>query len=158
MHKFADSTGDEWTLALNLGAAMHIKDCCDVDLLAPEQGTPPTMTRLATDQALLGRVIVALLTSQIEAKAITAEDMYARMDGATILRANDAFWGELADFTLCRGLTHAAKALAKQAELISAGVAAAGLRIDSINVSQVVEQVMSGDLPELSELTPGPSL
>ena len=157
MHKFPDSTGDEWSLALTLGAAMRIADVCKVDLLAPEQGDPPTMTRLASDQALLGTVIAELLSAQFETRGIKAEDMYARMDGAVILAANEAFWAELTDFTRCRGLTHAAKALAKQADLIKAASEAAGRRIDSIDVSKVVAKAMSGESPASPESTPAPS-
>ena len=44
MKTFTDAAGRTWTIALNLGTAMAVKDKLGVDLLQPEDGDPPVLT------------------------------------------------------------------------------------------------------------------
>ncbi len=147
MKTFNDAAGRTWTLALTLGTAMHVKAKLEVDLLQIEIGDPPLLTRLGTDEMLLGEVLCALLEPQFEAHKVTAEDVRNAFDGRTLLAAQKAFYEELIDFFQSRGRMDRAKAVAKQMKLIEAAITAIEKRIDGINVETTIAGVMSGALP-----------
>lgn len=144
MKTFTDAAGRTWTIALNLGTAMMVKDKLGVDLLQPEVGEPPLLTRLGTDEMLLGEVLCALLENQFVAHKVTAEDVRAAFDGRTLLAAQQAFYEELIDFFHCRGRADRAKAVAKQMALIHAAVQAVEVRIDQIDPAKAIHAAMSG--------------
>lgn len=145
MHSFRDVADREWRLSLTLGSAKAVKDALGVDLLQPEQGDPPLLTRLGTDELLLAEVLCAMLTRQFEAAGITAEDVLISFDGRTILDAQTAFYGELMDFFRSRGRTERARAVAKQAEMIAAAVTAVEARIEALDVNATIDGLLSGD-------------
>lgn len=151
MKTFSDAAGRTWTLALTLGTAMHVKAKLDIDLLQIEAGDasggPPLLTRLGTDEMLLGEVLCALLDPQFEAHKVTAEEVRNAFDGRTLLAAQKAFYEELIDFFQSRGRTDRAKAVAKQMSLIQAAITAIETRIDGINVEQTIDGLMSGASP-----------
>lgn len=161
MKTFNDAAGRTWTLALNLGTAMAVKAKLDIDLLQPEQGEPPLLTRLGTDEMLLGEVLCAMLESQFEKQKVTDADVRNAFDGQTLLAAQKAFYEELIDFFRSCGRSDRAKAAAKQMQMIDAAVAAIETRIDAIDVDQTIAQalpgvrgVMSGESPEASDSVP----
>ena len=162
MKTFTDSTGRTWTIALNLGTAMAVRDKLGVDLMQPEAGDSdsgePLLTRLGTDEMLLGEVLCALLENQFEAHKVTAEDVRAAFDGQTLLAAQKAFYEELIDFFRCRGRMDRAKAVAKQMALIDAAVKAIEARIDQIDPMSVIHTAMSGASPDHSALAPTNSM
>ncbi len=155
MKTFCDRSGRAWTISLTLGTAMTVKERLGVDLLQPESGDPPLLTRLGTDEMLLGEVLCTMLHSQFEAHGVTAEDVRNGFDGQTLLAAQRAFYEELIDFFHSRGRTDRAKAVAKQVKMIDAAVTAVETRIDAIDVERTILGAMSGDSPEVSESTPG---
>jgi len=154
MQIFKDNANRDWTISLNIGTAMMVKDRLGIDLLQPETGDPPLLTRLGTDEMLLAQVIAALLESQFEFHKVDAHQIYQCFDGQTFARAHEAFYKELIDFFQSRGRHDRAKAVEKQKNMILAGVKAAESNIEKINVDQVIENamsgVMSGVLPEAS--------
>jgi hypothetical protein len=147
MRTFQDAAGRNWTIALNLGAAMAVKAKMGVDLLQPEAGDPPLLTRLGTDEMLLGEVLCALLEGQFEAHKVSVEDVRSGFDGGTLLRAQQAFYEELVDFFRQRGRTDRARAVEAQARMIAAAVVAAEAKIAAIDVDQAIRGAMSGSLP-----------
>lgn len=153
MKSFKDSTGREWVLTLTLGSAMKVKSKLDIDLLQPEEGDPPLLTRLGTDEMLLAEVICALLENQFEKHGVTEDDVREAFDGQTILAAQKAFYGELVDFFQKRGRTDRAKAVAKQTMLIDMAVAQAGQQIDAVDIESLMRGAMSGDSQAQSEST-----
>jgi len=160
MKTFTDTAGRTWTISLNLGTALAVKDKLGVDLLQPEAGyprpeAPPLLTRLGTDELLLGEVLCALLGEQFEAHKVTAEDVRASFDGATLLAAQKAFYEELVDFFRQRGRADRARAVETQARMIEAAVKAVETRIARIDVDETIRGAMSGSSPEPSESTPG---
>ena len=155
MKTFTDAAGRTWTIALNLGTAMQVKDRLGVDLLTPEDGDPPLLTRLGTDELLLGEVLCALLEGQFETHNVTPEDVRAAFDGAALLAAQTAFYEELIDFFRSRGRADRAKAVAKQEKLIDAAVTAIEARIERIDVDEAIRGAMSGASPARSASTPG---
>lgn len=166
MKTFTDAAGRTWTIALNLGTAMTVKARLDIDLLQPEAGDPPLLTRLGTDEMLLGEVLCTLLESQFEAHKVTDVDVRAAFDGNTLLAAQKAFYEEMIDFFRSRGRNDRAKAVAKQMALIDAAINAIETRIDGIDPRKLVDQAMtipgtsgdgamSGASPEASASIPG---
>ncbi len=98
MRAFTDAAGRTWTIALNLGTALAVKDSLGVDLLQPEmpytgnlpaeasaKEAPPLLTRLGTDELLLGEVLCAMLAEQFEAHKVTTDDVRAGLDSANEL-------------------------------------------------------------------------
>jgi len=155
MKTFTDTAGRTWTLSLTLGTAMAVKAKLDVDLLQPEAGDPPLLTRLGTDEMLLGEVLCAMLEKQFESHQVTDDDVRAAFDGQTLLAAQKAFYEELIDFFRSRGRNDRAKAVAKQMAMIDAAVTAIETRIDGIDVDETIAGAISGESPEVSESIPG---
>ena len=156
MKTFTDVAGRTWTLALTLGSAMKVKAKLDIDLLQPEAGDPPLLTRLGTDELLLGEVLCALLEGQFEARRVTGDDVRAAFDGRTLLAAQEAFYGELEDFFRMRGRGDRALAVAKQKALIAAAIKAAETRIGALDIGEAIRGATSGASPEASGPIPGP--
>ena len=161
MKTFTDAAGRTWTLALTLGTAMKVKAKLDIDLLQPEAGDPPLLTRLGTDEMLLGEVLCAMLEGQFDAHKVTDEDVRSGFDGQTLLAAQKAFYEELVAFFRSRGRNGRAKAVAKQTALIEAALAAVETRIDALDIDATIRGAMttgetSGASPGRSESIPGP--
>lgn len=155
MREFRDCAGRKWNLSLTLGSAMRLKEKMGIDLLQPEQGDPPLLTRLGTDELLLGEVLCSLLEQQFDDLKVTVEQVRDSFDGETLMQAQKAFYEELSDFFQHRGRPDRAKAVAAQAKVIQAAVAAMEVRIDAIDVDKAIAGLMSGELPEASGSTPG---
>ena len=165
MKTFTDAAGRTWTLTLTLGTAMKVKAKLDIDLLQPEAGDPPLLTRLGTDEMLLGEVLCAMLEGQFEAHKVTDDDVRSSFDGQTLLAAQKAFYEELIAFFRSRGRSDRAKAVAKQMALIEAAVAAVETRIDALDIDATIRGAItqpatpgatSGASPEASASIPGP--
>jgi len=158
MKTFTDAGGRTWTITLTLGTAMHVKAKLGIDLLQPEAGDesggPPLLTRLGTDEMLLGEVLCAMLETQFEKHNVTAEDVQASFDGQTLLAAQKAFYEEMIDFFRSRGRNDRAKAVAKQMAMIDAAIEAIETRIDGIDIDKTIAGVMSGESPEASDSAP----
>ncbi|MDR3234432.1 MAG: hypothetical protein LBT46_12355 [Planctomycetaceae bacterium] len=144
MQIFKDNANRDWTISLNIGTAMMVKDRLGIDLLQPETGDPPLLTRLGTDEMLLAQVIAALLESQFEFHKVDAHQIYQCFDGQTFARAHEAFYKELIDFFQSRGRHDRSKAVEKQRNMILAGVKAAETKIENINIGEVIETAMNG--------------
>lgn len=156
MKTFTDAAGRTWTVALNLESAMRVRDLLGIDLLTPEVGNPPVITRIGTDEILLGQVLLALLQPQFEAHKVTEADVRTGFDGRTILDAQTAFYAELVDFFQSRGRTDRAKAVALQAKVIGMAISAIGTKIDEMSPQTLIDGALSGSLPAQSESTPDP--
>ncbi len=151
MKTFTDAANRTWSLTLNLGTAMAVKDKLGIDLLQPESGDPPLLTRLGTDEMLLGEVLCAMLGGQFETYKVTDADVRNSFDGKTLLAAQKAFYEELIDFFRSRGRNDRAKAVAKQMAMIDAAVTAIETKLDQISVDQMIAGAMSGASPDHSE-------
>ena len=161
MKTFTDAAGRTWTISLTLGTAMRVKDTIGVDLLQPEAGDPPLLTRLGTDEMLLGEVICALLAGQFETHGVTEQQVRDAFDGNTLLAAQKAFYEELVDFFRGRGRADRAKAVAAQARVIDAAVKAVEAKLDALDIDKAIAAAMtrgemSGSSSEPSASIPGP--
>jgi hypothetical protein len=157
MKTFTDAAGRTWTIALNLGTAMAVKDKLGVDLLQPEGGDPPLLTRLGTDELLLGEVLCALLGEQFDAHKVSDADVRNSFDGGTLLLAQQAFYEELIDFFRKRGRADRARAVETQMKLIEKAVKAIETRIKGFDLDQAIHGAMSGSSPDASASVPANS-
>ena len=157
MKTFTDAANRTWSLTLNLGTAMAVKDKLSIDLLQPEAGDPPLLTRLGTDEMLLGEVLCAMLGGQFETHKVTDADVRNSFDGQTLLAAQKAFYEELIDFFRSRGRNDRAKAVAKQMAMIDAAVTAIETKLDQISVEETIAGAMSGASRDPSDSDPGGS-
>lgn len=148
MKSFNDAAGRTWTIALNLGTALQVKSKLGIDLLQPESGEPPLLTRLGTDELLLGEVLCALLESQFQTHNVSDADVRRSFDGETLLSAQKAFYEELVDFFQQRGRPDRAKAVAAQAHLIEKATAAIQDKISAMDLDALIDGALSGSLPE----------
>jgi len=148
MKTFTDKSGRIWEIAITLGAAKRLRDKLDIDLLQPEQGDPPLLTRLGTDEILLGEVLCELLSGQFDAHGVGADDIMDAFDGATLLAAQDAFYEDLVDFFRGRGRTDRSRAVETQAEIIRLAIAKAEMKIEQIDMTTLIDGAMSGSLPD----------
>ena len=156
MKTFNDAAGRTWTIALNLGTAMAVKSKLGIDLLRPEDGDPPLLTQLGTDEMLLGEVLCALLESQFEKHNVTDADVRMSFDGTTLLAAQKAFYEELVDFFRSRGRSDRAKAVAAQSRLIDKATAAIEGKIDAMDLDTLIDGALSGRSPDTLASTPVP--
>ena len=159
MKTFTDIAGRTWTISLDLGTAMAVKDALGIDLIQPEAGYPgpegtPLLTRLGTDELLLGEVLCALLASQFEAHRVTDADVRASFDGQTLLAAQTAFYEELVDFFRQRGRADRARAVETQATMIDKAVKAIETRIEGIDVDKIINETMSNETVGMSRRSP----
>ena len=142
MQTFKDSNNRVWSITLTIGTAMKIKEKLGIDLLQPEIGDPPLITRLGTDELLLAEVLAALLEDQFAAHKFDSQQVYECFDGPTFARAHEAFYKELIDFFHQRGRDDRARAVEKQKAMIEAGVQAAIAKINEIDVDAVLEEAL----------------
>ncbi|MDD4061990.1 MAG: hypothetical protein PHW08_14990 [Kiritimatiellae bacterium] len=142
MKTFTDTAGRSWSISLSLGSAMSVKDRLDVDLLQPEVGNPPLLTRLGTDELFLGEVLCVLLEDQFEKHELSESDVKKAFDGKTLLAAQDAFYAELIVFFQNRGRTDRSTAAAKQHITIQKATLAATKKIDEIDLDKLIDKTL----------------
>ena len=153
MKTFNDAAGRTWTVSINIGTVMRVKDELDLDLLQPESGETPVLTRLGTDEILLARTIATILEKQFETHEVDEGDIYTAFDGETLLAAQTAFYEELIVFFQKSGRTERATAVRKQQALIAAGVRVAEEEINALDVEETIRGAFSGELPVPSAST-----
>lgn len=122
---------------------MRVKSKLDIDLIDIEQGNPPLIQRLGTDDLLIAQILEALLEKQIND---TDENLYDLFDGETLIKAQTAFYEELSDFFRKSGKTHKAGMIGKMVELMQAAIAEATEKVEAAGFGE-----KSGDLLDKSE-------
>lgn len=98
MRTFADSAGRTWTVNLTVDAVRRVESARRLDLCQLHAGEPPLLLRLEQDAVLLFGVVWELIRPQADGLGVKEDQFYASIDAASIGRAADAFWSELADF------------------------------------------------------------
>jgi hypothetical protein len=157
MHIFRDSEGREWPLTLTISSAKRVRDLVGADLLQPEAGDPPLLTRLGTDVVLLCDLVFALVKPQADERGISDEQFGQALGGAAVLAAQSALYEELSDFFREAGRPELTKAVAAQRNLIKRAIARIEKRLDNLDPDKVLDQTLgnpSGNSPGSSESTP----
>ncbi len=143
MKTFKDCEGANWDICLNLGTVKKIKDKLGINLLEIEQGEPPLLTRLGTDELFLAEIILCCIETQIEKRKLSEQDVLSRFDGQTIGKAQSCFYEELIDFFQQKNQPHKMKMVQKQLALIELAIKAAISKIDEINIEEISGQMYS---------------
>jgi hypothetical protein len=159
MKTFTDTAGRAWTIALSIDAVKRVKHLLHVDLLTPETGDPPVLTRLGTDIILLCDVIFVLVKPQADAAGVTDEEFGAALGGEAIMAAQTAFYEELILFFQGLGRSDLAKAVDTQRRIIDLAISGVEMRLGNIDAEDAVEKILGKsftNLPESAVSTPGP--
>ena len=140
MKLFTDATNQQWEIALTIGSAKRVKSLLGIDLLQPESGDPPLLTRLGSDEMLLCDIIYCLVKPQADATAVSDEQFGELLGGETILAAQTALYEELIDFFQQRGRTDRSRAVAAQKQMIELAIQNADQQIAQIDLNAVLSQ------------------
>ena len=156
MRSFKDINGKDWEIAHTVTSAKRVRDLLGLDLLQPEAGEPPNITRLGTDEILLCDVIYVLCKNQADERGISDEDFGKGLGGAAILAAQTALYEELIDFFRLRGRQDRAAAVQKQQAFLSSLIETATRQVEALDLDTALKQVRFGEtstrLPEPSVL------
>jgi len=134
---------------LDIATVKRVRDYLDVDLLEPENGKPPLLTKLGTDVILLCDVIYCIVKPQADEAGITDEQFGAVLDGDAILNAQKAFYEELIDFFRRCGRTDQATAIQKLMQVMQESIEKAEKAIQEIDLDSLEASGNSAtNLPE----------
>jgi len=159
MKTFTDNAGRTWTISLTIDAAKRVRDLLKIDLLQPEEGDPPLLTRIGTDEILLCDVIYCLIKPQADQQNISDEQFGQALGGDAILSAQTAFYEELIDFFRKRGRVDRAQAVAAQKKVIDLAILKVETTLSALDLEAVIEKTFgesSGNSPVSPELIRGP--
>ena len=145
MKIFTDATNRQWEIALTIGSAKRVKSLLGIDLLQPESGDPPLLTRLGTDEVLLCDIIYCLVKPQADVVGVSDEQFGELLGGDVILAAQTALYEELIDFFQQRGRTDRSRAVAAQKQMIELAIQNADQQIAKIDLNAALSQT-SGSL------------
>ena len=134
---FTDTRGNEYSLAITIGAAIDVHNQVGVNILDvssteyPETDPSPLpiSTRLFVDDMFLARVVFAMLDGATNLSFI---DFCDGLDGKSMKRMSDAFFEAYEYFFEERGATAAVKSLRMQREQWKKITAEELTRLDSI--------------------------
>ncbi len=141
MKTFTDNAGRVWTLSLTIDCAKRVRDLLDINLLEPEAGEPPLLTRLGTDEILLCDVLFAMVKPQADSLNITSEQFCQALGATAVLAAQNAFYDELVDFFQNRGRTDRANGVLTQQKMINLAIAQVTGRITSIDLNRKIQEI-----------------
>lgn len=141
MKTFKDNNGRQWQLELTFDSAKRVRDLLDVNLLAPEQGQPPLLTKLGTDEILLCDVIYVLVKPQADEAGISDVQFGQALGGDAICNAVNAFYDELMDFFRKRGRLDRAQAVATQKQMIDLAVSRTTETLQNLDLAREVESI-----------------
>jgi len=142
MKEFRDSAGRTWPVQLTVGSAKRVRDLLGVDLLAPEQGEPPLLTRLGTDEMLICDVLYCLVKPQADAKGVSDEQFGESLGGEAIARGMEALYAELVDFFRQRGRTDRAAAVEKQLRMVQVATERITTQIGELDIEARIDQAL----------------
>ena len=148
-HKFTDTKGDEWAVALNVSAIKAVRNHLGIDLLNLDDGQ--LILKLTSDPISLVDVIYVLCMDQAEAKGVSDSQFGARMAGDVIADATEAMLEALVSFIPNpRDRANMAKVLKKSEEVMEATRDLVDKEIEA----GVLDQIVQNALGELSTNSP----
>jgi uncharacterized protein (DUF1778 family) len=153
MKEFIDSTGRKWVLSITIDAVKRCRDLLNINLLEPEKGDPPLLTRIGTDEILFCDLLYCLCKPQLDQAQITDQQFGQALGGDAILSASKAFYEEMVDFFRKRGRSDRAKAVAKQQEVIDLAVRRIERTLDLLDLEAEIDKALGS----VSTSSPGSS-
>lgn len=149
MASFTTSNGQTWELNLTIADIKRVRNADidnegegPIDLLALDSGSPPLLTRIGIDVALLCDIIYVLVQPQADKAGVSSEDFGSLLGGDTIAAASDAFYEALADFFRRLRRNDLSAALEKQKSLIAESVMEATTQIKDFNVKKALKETL----------------
>ena len=142
MKTFQDSAGRTWTLSMTVDSVKRVRDLMQINLIEPEAGDPPLLTRLGMDDLLMLDVIYYLIRPQAEQLNISDSDFAKALGGDAVLSAINAFYEEMVDFFQKRGRTDKAKAVSTQHRMIALAIQRIDTHISRIDPEKVLDETV----------------
>jgi hypothetical protein len=144
MKTFTDNASRIWTISLTIDSVKRVRDLLNINLLEPEAGDPPLLTRIGTDEILLCDIIYCLIKPQADSLNISDSQFGQSLGGDVILAAQNAFYDELIDFFQKRGRTDRAKAAATQQKMINLAIDKVTSNLNQIDVEKKMTEIFGG--------------
>ena len=142
MKTFQDSAGRTWILSMTIDSVKRVRDLMQINLIEPEAGEPPLLTRLGSDDLLMLDVIYCLLKPQADELKVSDVDFARALGGDAVLAAINAFYEELTDFFQKRGRTDRAKGVATQHRLIQLAIQRVEMQMNRIDPEKVLDETV----------------
>lgn len=144
MKTFKDDQGRSWDLHLTITAAKRVQQLCGVNILQLDQGDPPLLVRLGTDEILTWELLYALIQPQADKREITAEQFGEIMGPECLNAAQMALLEELTDFFRRQGESgrHKVALLEKQQALTAQLIAVGAAKIAALDVTAAVDKLI----------------
>lgn len=142
MYPFTDEANRRWTLVIDVNAVKRVRKLLDVDLSAPDSGTPALAVRIDTDVVLLCDVLYALLIDDaLKLEPPVTDVDFGRTIGAEGLKeGRQALTSELVGFFRKLGRHDLAKVMETQA-IVSTKVITRNLsRLERIDVDELINK------------------
>jgi hypothetical protein len=127
---------------MTIDSVKRVRDLLGVNLVEPEAGDPPLLTRLGTDEILLCDVVFCLIKPQADTLNVSDEDFGRALGGDAILAAQTALYEELVDFFLKRGRPDRAKAVAAQKKMIEMAIERVKIKLDAMNPEMELDKIL----------------
>ena len=89
-YQFEDVKGETWDLKLTVGRINAVRSETSVNLWKADTGEP--LQKMSDDAEVLVNVISVILSTQINTRALSAEEFAERLGGDTLEAATDALW------------------------------------------------------------------
>jgi hypothetical protein len=142
MKAFVDSASRTWSVSMTIDSVKRVRDLLSVNLVEPEAGDPPLLTRLGTDEILLCDVVYCLIKPQADQLGISDVDFGRALGGDAILAAQTALYEELADFFQKRGRSDRAKAVTAQKEMIELAIERVTMKLAEMNPKAELDKIL----------------
>ncbi len=150
MRTFRDSKGRTWELSLTIGSAKRVRDKLGINLLEPEGGDPPLLTRLATDVILFCDVLYVMVQPEAERLQVSDIDFGEALGGDALAEATNAFYEEMIDFFRLCGRMDLAKMADKQRTMLGLVVKMAEGKISEFDAESEIQKIF-GKIPTNSQ-------
>jgi hypothetical protein len=142
MKTFTDNAGKTWSVSMTIDSVKRVRDLLSVNLVEPEAGEPPLLTRLGTDEILLCDVVYCLIKPQADQLGVSDGDFGRALGGDAILSAQTALYEELADFFQKRGRPDRAKAVTAQKEMIELAIQRVTMKLTEMNPKAELDKIL----------------
>jgi hypothetical protein len=142
MKAFTDNASKTWSVSMTIDSVKRVRDLLSVNLVEPEAGDPPLLTRLGTDEILLCDVVYCLIKPQADQLGVTDADFGRALGGDAILAAQTALYEELADFFQKRGRSDRAKAVTAQKEMIDLAIERVTMKLAEMNPKAELDKIL----------------
>lgn len=175
MKQFADRSGRQWQIDLNIGNVFHVRAASEgrFDLLNPahDVGGQPLQTVLNADLSEFWNVLWLLVESQARRESITAEQFGQAMAADCLVEAQSVFFAEWTDFFHSLRRPDAALSVESQAKMQAAAVKLVTAKINQIDQAKLQRKIetnvetavnltygkVQASLDAIPDLTPGGS-